>query len=203
MVDKLAPVAGGIAETLVSDKFKNKVSEIKDTVFTDPILIADIEKLLLNEFGDEPFYNNLTRYIAEHNIIYLLIQMLNGKIDIESKNNFVNDNADRYISKYGCNPNEISNLKKAFCNIFENACNKKLALNAYSDTGKLQLDFHRYESQYNSDMEEVKDMMKTFLYNQERLSAQMGNVRVVAPDDIEDTSEKVDKFLEKIKDFGK
>lgn len=203
MVDKLAPVAGGIAETLVSDKFKNKVSEIKDTVFTDPILIADIEKLLLNEFGDEPFYNNLTRYIAEHNIIYLLIQMLNGKIDIESKNNFVNDNADRYISKYGCNPNEISNLKKAFCNIYENACNKKLALNAYSDTGKLQLDFHRYESQYNSDMEEVKDMMKTFLYNQELLSAQMGNVRVVAPDDIEDTSEKVDKFLEKIKDVGK
>lgn len=203
MVDKLAPVAGGIAETLVGDKFKNKVSEIKDTVFTDPILIADIENLLLNEFGDEPFYNDLTRYIAEHNTIEHLIQMLNGKIDIESKNNFANDNVDKYISKYGCKPNEISNLKKAFCDIFENAYNKKIVLNTYTDTGKLQLDFHMYESQYNSDMEEVKDMMKKFLYNQERLFAQMGNVSVVAPYDIEDTSEKVDKFLGKIKDVGK
>ncbi len=203
MVDKLTAVADSVAETLAGDKIKNKISEIKDKIFTDPILIADIEDLLLNEFGKEPFYNNLTKYFAEHNTIEHLIQMLNGKIDIESKNKFVNDNADKYISKYGCSPNEISNLKKAFSNIFENAYNKKLTLDAHSDTGKLQLDFHRYESQYNSDIEEIKDMIKKALYNQEWHSAQIGNVNVVASDSIEGTSEKVNMFLEKIKDVGK
>ena len=79
MVDKLAPVAGGIAETLVGDKFKNKVSEIKDTVFTDPILIADIENLLLNEFGDEPFYNDLYYQLVSYTILISALVLMVGK----------------------------------------------------------------------------------------------------------------------------
>ena len=202
MADKLASIAGGVIENLAGDKFKSKVSEIKETMFTDPILITDIENKLLNEFGEEPFYNNLTKYFSEHNTIEHLMQMLNGKIDIESKNNFVNNNVDKYISKYGCKPNEISILKKVFSNIFENAYNKKLILDAHSDIGKVQLDFHRYENQYSGDMGEIKDMIKKVLYNQEQFSAKMGNVGAVATDNIEGSSKKINEFLERVKNVG-
>ena len=203
MVEKLGSVVGTIVEPLVGDKIKNKTAEIIDTKFTDPRLIADIENLLLNEFREEPFYNDLTRYIAENNTIEHLIQMLNGKIDIESKNHFVNDNVVNYVSRYGCKPNEMSNLKRAFSNIFDQAYNKKLTLNAHSDIGKLQLDLHRYENQYNGDIGEIKDMIKKVLYNQEHFPAQMGNVSAVATDNIEDSSEKVERFLEQVKNVGK
>lgn len=203
MVEKLGSVVGAVAEPLVGDKIKNKTAEIIDTKFTDPRLITNIEEMLLNSFGNEPYYNNLTKFLERFHTIKNVLDMFNGENAIESKENFVSNNVNLFVENYVYQANEVSELKKVFSCIYDRAYNGKLILNPHSDLGKLQQDLHRIENQQVTDSNNQTELLKLILSNQERLFAQMGNVSVVAPDDIEDTSEKVEKFLEKIKDVGK
>lgn len=203
MVEKLGSVVGAVAEPLVGDKIKNKTAEIIDTKFTDPRLITNIEEMLLNSFGNEPYYNNLTKFLERFHTIKNVLDMFNGENAIESKENFVSNNVNLFVENSVYQANEVSELKKVFSCIYDRAYNGKLILNPHSDLGKLQQDLHRIENQQVTDSNNQTELLKLILSNQERLFAQMGNVSVVAPDDIEDTSEKVEKFLEKIKDVGK
>ena len=202
MVEKLGSVVSAVAEPLVGDKIKNKTAEIIDKKFTDPRLIINIEEMLLNNFGNEPYYNNLTKFLEQFHTIKNVLDMFNGEKAIESKENYVFNNVNEFVKNYGCQTNEISELKKVFSCIYDEAYNGRLILNPHSDFGKLQQDLHRIENQQVTDSNNQTELLKLILSNQERLFAQMGNVCVVTSDDIEDTSEKVEKFLEQVKSVG-
>lgn len=75
MVEKLVSVAGAVAEPLVGDKIRNKTAEIIDTKFTDPRLVTNIEEMLLKSFGNEPYYNNLTKFLERFHTIKNVLDM--------------------------------------------------------------------------------------------------------------------------------
>ena len=201
MVEKLGSVVGAVAEPLIGDKIKNKTAEIIDTKFTDPRLITNIEEMLLNSFGNEPYYNNLTKFLEQFHTIKNVLDMFNGENAIESKEKFVTNNVNLFVKNYGCQANEISELNKVFSSVYEQAYNVKIVLNPHSDLGKLQLDNHRFEDKLDSKSDMMIDMLKTIISNQS--ASKMGNIAILNTDDIEASSEKVEKFLEKIKDVGK
>lgn len=156
--------------------------------------------MLLNSFGNEPYYNNLTKFFERFHTIKNVLDMFNGENAIESKEIFVRNNVNLFVENYGCQANENSELNKVFSSIYEQAYNVKIILNPHSDLGKLQLDNRRFEEKFDSNSNIMIDMLKTIISNQS--ASKMGNIATLNTDNIETTSEKVERFLEQVKSVG-
>ena len=79
----LEKIFSAFADKVMAPKVGNTVASIVDKNIVDKNIESTIWKYLLQSYGNEPFYNDLSGYILRNNIIGYLIDSVRGKSTIQ------------------------------------------------------------------------------------------------------------------------
>lgn len=79
----LEKIFSAFADKVMAPKVGNTVASIVDKNIVDKNIESTIWKYLLQSYGNEPFYNDLSGYILRNNIIAYLIDSVRGKSTIQ------------------------------------------------------------------------------------------------------------------------
>lgn len=139
----LEKIFSAFADKVMAPKVGNTVASIVDKNIVDKNIESTIWKYLLQSYGNEPFYNDLSGYILRNNIIAYLIDSVRGKSTIQPnfRTGFIAENKKRFLSqhpKYASEPIQRSQISDVLGEIFDVISSRINTLDPHSDLGKLQ-----------------------------------------------------------------
>ncbi len=190
----------GLASGYASDKVSDKLVEWKDLLIRDPKLIQDIENTLCEKYENELFYNHLTEYLQQNDTIATLVKRVYGAHEYGTplRDDFINQNSNRFFEKYECSITDRSIVKDAFKYIYDTVYSKLTELSPHSDIGKLQIGLLAQEEQRQSEHNEMMGMLRLLV---DQVSAATVNPSTI-PVKCDDLSEKAKALLKEVEGVG-
>lgn len=197
----LESVTGKIAEKFKEKYINPQVAEIKSN-FEENKIEKEFKALFLKQYGNQPYYESLDRYITVNNLIDSLIDNANETKNQFSKTEFTEKHVTRFIDEYK-NKHTItaSIISPIFSWMFDFIFYGINFINSHADNGKLLSNILQMESDnafretkhHNDVMSRFDDMEKLI-----REAGLHGIINGVQNDEVIDCSEEVKEFVEEI-----
>lgn len=189
-------------------KVEDFIVETVDTGYYDKKLEEKIHDSLLKKYGSEVFYNDLDSYITLNHVIYLLIQSLRGKSDVQPRIllrfKAVNTKSFfRYNQKYKKNKIIASRVSNIFEEIFQIVRADILAINPHSDIGKIQRDIHILEESNSYEHGNISERLGSLENAVTSIRSQLisGGIVETATEGMKHCSEVVEHFRRTVKEI--
>lgn len=196
-MDFLESTAAGKAVDYFSSKFIDCIKNFKGQY--DDIALGDaIRQALLDQYGNEPFYNDFDSYLTRNKIIDSLILALRNPTSQKDlgHSEFIDNNLKLFLdTNPSCFP-FFTQIKDALSHIFDCVYFAIVNINPFSDFGRLRTDIHIQNAETNHQMQAgfamLRDELKNhfqFLHNE------------LISQNLPDFSAEAEMFKEKIKEI--
>lgn len=198
-MDFLASTAAGIAVDHFSSKFSDCIKNFKGQ--RDDIALAGaIRQELLDQYGNEPFYNDFDSYLTCNKTIDSLILTLRNSSPqpVMGPSEFVDKNYKQFLDRTPSSLAYSVQVKDAFSRIFDCVHFAITDINPYSDFGRLQSDIRIQNAENNSQMQAGFAMLRNVIENGFQFLQSES-----ASQNLPDFSAEVEIFKAKIKEIEK
>lgn len=133
-----------IAEKVLDPFFNKFISRIRNLKGrrNDVLLKDAIYRQLLDQYGNELFYNNLVSYLKNNKIISQLIYDLRNPSPgcVMARNEFIDQNSKRLLADKDLG--DLSQIRTVFSYIFDCVHTAITDVDPYSDAGKIKSELH-------------------------------------------------------------
>lgn len=202
-------IANVFTDKAIIKKSENLMTELYDTYYLDKQIEEKEREYLLNKYGDEPFYNDLDKYLSVNNVISLLISSVRGKNKVQdiSKTDFISKNKKEFLYRNSEYKNKIGMLDQvsfAFSEIFDYVFWSINFINPHTEIGKLQNDIHRSEAESQNRDEKNYALIQDLTKQVEEIRntfALQNSITDAAKQELGVCSTEIDEFMKKIKDI--
>jgi len=198
-MDFWASTAAGKVVDHFSSKFSECIKNFKGQ--HDDIALANaIHQELLDQYGNEPFYNDFDSYLTCNNTINSLILTLRNSSPqpVMGLSEFVDKNFKQFLDRTpSCLAYSIQ-VKDAFSRIFDCAYFAITDINPYSDFGRLQSDMRIQNAETNAQIQAGFAMLRNEIDNHFQFLQSES-----ASQNLPDFSAEAEMFKAKIKEIEK
>lgn len=165
-MDFLASTVAGKVVDHISSKFSDCIKNFKGQ-YDDLELANAIRQELLDQYGNEPFYNDLDSYLTCNKTIDFLILTLRNSSPqpVEGPSEFVNKNLKQFLDRTPSCLAYSSQIKDALLRIFDCTFFAVTDMNPYSDCGRLQSEIRVQNAETNAQMQAGFAMLREELKN--------------------------------------
>ena len=159
-MEEILKHAGGKVGEAVYKYAESQFEKLHVEHVVDLATEQDVKGFLLKKYADTVFYHDLDSYFTQNKIVPHLISSLRGenKLQANNKDDFVESNVKHFLELFPKHKFKLGirrQIKNAFGEAFDLTFSKTIAVNPYSDAGKLLAAMSSFESSRKRDTAEV------------------------------------------------